>query len=95
MGKLSILLSRNEHCRRVRLGLAYLTQDTPAYTVVHSCKPYIQPNQPWPDPSYTRAIRVYRESRTRFLKLKKPGTGVTFVCDRIYKRSYKTVRERV
>ena len=25
-----------------------------AYTVGHPCKPYIQPNQPWPYPSYTR-----------------------------------------
>uniref|UniRef100_K1P198 Uncharacterized protein n=1 Tax=Magallana gigas TaxID=29159 RepID=K1P198_MAGGI len=30
-----------------------------AYTVGHPCKPYIQPNQPWPYPTYTRAIRVY------------------------------------
>ena len=30
-----------------------------AYTVGHPCKPYIQPNQPWPYRSYTRAIPVY------------------------------------
>jgi len=30
-----------------------------AYTVGHPCKQYIQPNQPWSYPSYTRAIRVY------------------------------------
>ncbi|KAJ8297639.1 hypothetical protein KUTeg_024170 [Tegillarca granosa] len=29
-----------------------------AYTVGHPCKPYIQPNQPWPYPSYTRAPSV-------------------------------------
>ena len=27
--------------------------------VGHPCKSYIQLNQPWPYPSYTRAIRVY------------------------------------
>ena len=30
-----------------------------AYMVGHPCKPYTQPNQPWPYPSNTRAIRVY------------------------------------
>ena len=30
-----------------------------AYTIGHPCKPYIQPNQPWPYPSYTRATPVY------------------------------------
>ncbi|KAJ8322209.1 hypothetical protein KUTeg_000680 [Tegillarca granosa] len=30
-----------------------------AYTVGHPCKSYIQPNQPWPYPSYNRAIREY------------------------------------
>ena len=30
-----------------------------AYTACHPCKPYIQPNEPLPYPSYTRAIPVY------------------------------------
>ena len=29
-----------------------------AYTVGHPCKPYIQPNQPWPYPSYTPAVKA-------------------------------------
>ena len=43
------------------LGSGFSLSDTEhtAYTVGHPCKPYIQPNQPWPYPSYTRAIRVY------------------------------------
>ena len=41
----------------IRLSLSH-TEHT-AYMVGHPCKPYIQPNQPWPYPSYTRAIRVY------------------------------------
>ena len=64
-----------------------------AYTVVHSCKPYIQPNQPQPSPNSLGSFECICESRSRFLKLKnRYGSHVRV---RSYKRSYKTVRERV
>ena len=50
-----------------------------AYTVGYPCKPFIQPNQPWPDPSYTWAIHWY-------------GCHVRVWS---YTRSYKTIRDRV
>ena len=47
------------HDWKINTILFTTNQFLTAYTVVHSCKPYIQPNQPWLDPSYARAIRVY------------------------------------
>ena len=41
------------------VGLSPSHTEHTVYTVGHPCKPYIQPNKPWPYPTYTRAIRVY------------------------------------
>ena len=59
-----------------------------AYTVGHPCKPYIQPNKPWPYPTYTRAIRVYPCKPCMIFKtFKKTGTGAMSVYNHISDRT--------
>ena len=68
-----------------------------AYTVGHPCKLYIQPNQLWPYPSYTRAIRVYPWQPCMLFKtFKKTDTGDMSVVNRISDRTRpcETVRDR-
>ena len=71
-----------------------------AYTVGHPCKPYIQPNQPWPYPSYTRDIRVYPWKPCMIFKTFKKLTRVPCPCIIVYaivqgsERPYETVQDR-
>ena len=59
--RLSTVPPRLRHDRQTGMNRSLSLSDTEhtAYMVGHPCKPYIQPNQPWPYPSYTPAIRVY------------------------------------
>ena len=72
-----------------------------AYTVGHSCKPYIQPNKPWSYLRYTRAVRVYPWKLCMIFKTFKKLTRVPCPCmivivivqDR--ERPCETVRDRI
>jgi len=59
-----------------------------------TCKLYIQRNKLWPDPSFTRAIWVHPWKLCIIFKLKKNWHGC-HVCVWMYKRSYKTLRDRI
>ena len=50
------------------------------YTFGHPCKPYIQPNQLWPYPRYTMAIRVYPWKPCMIFKFFKKLTRVPCPC---------------
>ena len=72
-----------------------------AYTVGHPCKPYIQPNQPWPYPSYTRAIPVYPWKPFMIFKTLKNLTLVPCPCIIVlaiaynHERPCETVRDGI
>jgi hypothetical protein len=72
-----------------------------AYTVGHPCKPYIQPNELWPYPAYTRVIRLYPWKPCMIFKTFKKLAQVPCPCmivlaivqDR--ERPCDTVRDRI
>ena len=70
------------------LSLSLSHTEHTAYTVGHQCKPYIQPNQPWPYPSYTWAIRVYPWKPCMIFKtFKKTDKGAMSMYNRISDRT--------
>jgi len=78
---------------------AYLTQDIQLRRLSTRVN-RTQPNQPWPDPSNTRAIRLIPWKPYQVFKTKqqqKNGIDVTSVCDRINGRTWpwENMRDRM
>ena len=77
-----------ENHKLLYVFLSLSDREHTAYKVGNPCKPYIQPNLPWPYPSYTPAIRVYpRKPCMIFKTFKKTDTGAVSVYNRISDRT--------